>query len=167
MRVEPAPRMEPIPHWPGEFVSLGDYQVFVRRIPAEADITRSDNPEGRELGRGESEGAQSEPGLCVHGLAGSSRNWTDLMDELRPRVDCEALDLPGFGESPPRPDGRYSIEALADTVTTLIERRGRGPVHLIGNSLGGAVSLKAAARRPELVRALTLISAAAPRSRPR
>jgi pimeloyl-ACP methyl ester carboxylesterase len=167
VRVEPAPRnTEPIPHWPGEFVSLGDYQVFVRRIPAEANITSSDNPGDDQPGGGEQE-ARPEPGLCVHGLAGSSRNWTDLMDELRPRLDCEALDLPGFGESPPRPDGRYSIEALADTVTTLIERRGRGAVHLIGNSLGGAVSLKVAASRPELVRSLTLISPALPDPRPR
>lgn len=135
---------EPIPHWPGEFVSLGDYQVYVRRVPA-----------------------GGEPALCVHGLGGSSRNWTDLMDELRPRLDCEAIDLPGFGNSAPRPDGRYSISALAQTVATLIERRGRGPVHLIGNSLGGAVSLKLAAKRPWLVRSLTLISPALPDATPR
>lgn len=89
------------------------------------------------------------------------------MGELRPRVECEALDLPGFGESPPRSDGRYSISALADTVSALIERRGRGPVHLIGNSLGGAVALKVTARHPELVRSLTLISPALPDPRPR
>ncbi len=88
----------------------------------------------------------AEPALCVHGLEGSSRNWTDLMDLLRPRLACDALDLPGFGDSPPRPDGRYSIAALAQTVIALIERRGapdrRGPVHLIGNSLGGAVCVR-------------------------
>jgi pimeloyl-ACP methyl ester carboxylesterase len=111
--------------------------------------------------------APGEPALCVHGLEGSSRNWTDLMDLLRPRLACEAVDLPGFGDSPPRPDRRYSIAALAQTVTTLIERRGRGPVHLIGNSLGGAVCVKAAAARPELIRTLTLISPALPDSRPR
>ena len=135
---------EPIPHWPGEFVSLGDHQVFVRS--------------------GVSDG---EPALCVHGLEGSSRNWTDLMDLLRPRLACDALDLPGFGDSPPRPDGRYSIAALAQTVIALIERRGRGPVHLIGNSLGGTVCVKVAASRPELIRTLTLISPALPDPRPR
>ena len=89
------------------------------------------------------------------------------MDLLRPALACEALDLPGFGDSPPRPDGRYSIAALAQTVTALIEKQNRGPVHLMGNSLGGAVCVKVAATRPELIRTLTLISPALPDLRPR
>jgi pimeloyl-ACP methyl ester carboxylesterase len=89
------------------------------------------------------------------------------MDLLRPALAADALDLPGFGDSPPRPDGRYCIAALAQTVAALIERRGKGPVHLIANSLGGAVSVKLAATRPELVKTLTLISPALPDSRPR
>lgn len=133
--------MTPIPYWPGEFVG----EVFVRAVP----------PAGRE------------PGLCVHGLAGSARNWTDLMAELRPRLDCVAVDLPGYGESPPPPDGKYSITAQARTVATLIERQGRAPVHLIGNSLGGAVCTRVAARRPDLIRSLTLISPALPDLWPR
>jgi pimeloyl-ACP methyl ester carboxylesterase len=128
-------------------VSAGDHQVYLRAIPQPKD--------------------DAQPALCVHGLEGSSRNWTDLMDLLRPRLACEALDLPGFGSSPPRPDGRYSVAALAQTVGALIERRGRGPVHLIGNSLGGAVCVKVAAARPELVRTLTLVSPALPDLRPR
>jgi pimeloyl-ACP methyl ester carboxylesterase len=135
---------DPIPHWPGEPVSVGDHQVYVRSAPG-----------------------PGEPALCVHGLAGSSRNWTDLMDLLRPALAADALDLPGFGDSPPRPDGRYDVAALARTVAALIERRNRGPVHLIGNSLGGAVSVKLAAARPELVKTLTLISPALPDPRPR
>jgi pimeloyl-ACP methyl ester carboxylesterase len=90
------------------------------------------------------------------------------MDLLRPRLACEALDLPGFGASPPRRDGRYSVAALAETVAALIERRWPNDrVHLIGNSLGGAVCLKVAASRPDLVRTLTLISPALPDLRPR
>jgi pimeloyl-ACP methyl ester carboxylesterase len=145
---------DPIPHWPGELVSLGDHRVYVRTAPA-------DNP---QTGPPTAEPAPPEPALCVHGLEGSSRNWTDLMDLLRPRLACDALDLPGFGASPPRPDGRYSIAALARTVTALIERTGRGPVHLLGNSLGGAVCVKVAATRPDLIRTLTLISPALPDS---
>jgi pimeloyl-ACP methyl ester carboxylesterase len=139
---------EPIPHWPGRLVPLGDHEVYVRGVPPGA-------------------GEPGEPALCVHGLEGSSRNWTDLMELLRPRLACEAVDLPGFGNSPPRPDGKYSIAALAQTVTTLIGRLGHGPVHLIGNSLGGSVCLRIAARRPDLVRTLTLVSPALPDPRPR
>jgi pimeloyl-ACP methyl ester carboxylesterase len=149
---------DPIPHWPGESISLGDHQVYVRSVPPPGELAHP-------------EPAHPEPALCVHGLAGSSRNWTDLMDLLRPAVAADALDLPGFGDSPPRPDGRYSIAALAQTVTALIERRfianGRGPVHLIANSLGGAVCVRLAATRPDLVKTLTLISPALPDSRPR
>ena len=93
---------EPIPHWPGELVRLGDHQVFVRSGP---------------------DGSSGEPALFVHGLEGSSRNWTDLI-ALLPRLSGQAVDLPGFGDSPPRPDGRFSIAALAQTVTALLARRG-------------------------------------------
>jgi pimeloyl-ACP methyl ester carboxylesterase len=113
----------------------------------------------------------AEPGLCVHGLGGSSVNWTDLMHALRQPggrlIGCEALDLPGNGYSPPPPDGVYTVGAQAAVVARLIEERGRGPVHLIGNSLGGAVVTRVAASWPELVKTLTLVSPALPDLRPR
>jgi pimeloyl-ACP methyl ester carboxylesterase len=52
-------------------------------------------------------------------------------------------------------------------VVRWIEWSGRGPVHLFGNSLGGAISLRVAAQRPDLVRTLTLISPAMPFIDPR
>src|SRR5580704_8044166 len=152
--------------WPGSMVSLDVGEVFVRSTPAPPD---------------------AEPALFVHGLGGSALNWTDLMGLLSEPADgqaagtratdrraadlrslaCEALDLPGFGYSPPPADGDYSIDAWAAAVVALIERRGNWPVHLVGNSLGGAVSTRVAARRPDLVRTLTLISPALPDLRPR
>jgi pimeloyl-ACP methyl ester carboxylesterase len=146
---------DPIAAWPGELVSLGTDEIFVRTAPAAAD---------------------AEPALFVHGLGGSSRNWTDLMESLRQPsgnglggavLACEAVDLPGFGFSPPPADRDYSISARASAVIALIEKRGRWPVHLIGNSLGGAVCTRVAGRRPDLVRTLTLISPALPDLRPR
>jgi pimeloyl-ACP methyl ester carboxylesterase len=137
---------EPVPHWPGRLLSLGDHQVYLRSVPQEDT---------------------QAPALCVHGLEGSSRNWTDLMDLLRPTMACDAVDLPGHGDSPPRPDKSYGITALAQTLAATIERRGRGPVHLIGNSYGGAVCVRLAATRPELISSLTLISPALPDPRPR
>ncbi|QES56508.1 alpha/beta hydrolase [Streptomyces venezuelae] len=105
------------------------------------------------------------PALFVHGLGGSSQNWSDLMAQLADTVDGEALDLPGFGWSPPPGDRDYSVTAFARAVIRHLDAAGRGPVHLVGNSLGGAVSTRVAAVRPDLVRTLTLISPALPELR--
>jgi pimeloyl-ACP methyl ester carboxylesterase len=145
----------PIAHWPGELVSLSAGPVFVRVAPAPAG---------------------AEPALFVHGLGGSAVNWTDLMALISqpgargpdsPGLACAAVDLPGFGLSPAPADGDYSLEARAATIIGLIEQRGGWPVHLIGNSMGGAICTRIAARRPELVATLTLISPALPDLRPR
>lgn len=103
--------------------------------------------------------------LYVHGLGGSSLNWSALMSLLHDVVDSEALDLPGFGDSPPPDDGDYSITAHARAVIRYLDASGRGPVHLFGNSLGGAITTRVAAVRPDLVRTLTLVSPALPELR--
>jgi len=106
----------------------------------------------------------AEPALFVHGLGGNATNWTDLMALLRDRVDGVAVDLPGFGWSPPPRDGdftpRRSAASLADLVAARFDGR---PVHLFGNSMGGAIAVQLAARHPHLVRTLTLVSPALPK----
>lgn len=114
----------------------------------------------------------SEPAVLVHGLGGSALNWTDLMGLLcdpaaDPPLAAEAPDLPGFGFSPPPADGDYSLDGRVAAVIALMDKRSQGPVHLIGNSLGGAIATRVAARRPDLVKTLTLISPALPDLRPR
>jgi pimeloyl-ACP methyl ester carboxylesterase len=135
----------PIPHWPGRMLTLsGGEKVWLAGPPDSGESAR-------------------DLVLCVHGMSGAATNWTDLMAELAPDFDCAALDLPGSGFSPPpRRGAGYTVSALAATVIRLIETLGRGPVHLIGNSMGGAVAVRVAARRPDLVRTLTLISPALP-----
>jgi pimeloyl-ACP methyl ester carboxylesterase len=105
----------------------------------------------------------------VHGLGGASTNWTDLAALLAVRFDGWALDLPGFGRSRPPARASYSVRGHVRAVVDVLERivaepgqaAGR-PVHLLGNSLGGLVSLVVAARRPDLVATLTLVSPAMP-----
>ncbi len=137
---------QPIPDWPGRLVSLASgEQVYVVQTPG--PVRDSDN----------------DLVLCVHGMAGAATNWTDFMAELAPEFACQAIDLPGSGHSPPPKERRgYSIPALARTVAALIEQDNGGPVHLVGNSMGGAVAVRLAATRPDLVRTLTLISPALP-----
>ncbi|MDX3755655.1 alpha/beta fold hydrolase [Streptomyces mirabilis] len=103
--------------------------------------------------------------LYVHGLGGSSQNWSALMPLLDGLVDSEAVDLPGFGDSPPPDDGNYSVTGHARAVIRYLDAAERGPVHLFGNSLGGAVATRVAAVRPDLVETLTLISPALPEIR--
>lgn len=104
--------------------------------------------------------------VFVHGLGGSNLNWTDLMALMQGDVDGYAIDLGGFGQSPPPRDGDFSPHGHARSVIEFIEEvLGGEPVHLFGNSLGGAVCVQLAARRPELVRTLTLISPALPGQR--
>ena len=100
--------------------------------------------------------------VFVHGLGGSALNWTDLMFRMRDEVDGYAVDLGGFGMSPPPRDGDMSPKAHARSLLMLIEQWDIGPVHLFGNSFGGAVALNLAARHPHLLRSLTLISPALP-----
>ncbi|MFD0584085.1 alpha/beta fold hydrolase [Dactylosporangium darangshiense] len=145
------PSSERLPErWPGREVELDGLVAYVRDTPAAAP--------------------GAEPAVYVHGLGGSSTNWTDLAGILAARedgiaLDGQAIDLPGFGYS-----GRarsYSLDAMAHHVIRWIEHSDRGPVHLFGNSMGGAAIVKAAAQRPDLVRSLTLISPAMPFLDPR
>jgi pimeloyl-ACP methyl ester carboxylesterase len=134
-----------VPRWPGRAVRLDGSITYVRETPATAP--------------------DPEPALYLHGLGGSSSNWTDLAALLAGRFEAAAIDLPGAGHSDPA--GRYTLTALADRVVRWVEHAGRGAVHLLGNSLGGAVAVLVAAGRPDLVRTLTLISPALPFLDPR
>lgn len=100
--------------------------------------------------------------VCVHGLGGMSTNWTDLMHLQADRGRrCAAIDLPGFGRSPADPNGDYTLARHARAVIAFLETQPE-PVHLLGNSLGGAISTTVAAVRPDLVRTLTLMAPALP-----
>lgn len=143
----PLPPLDPDrPPWPGHPLVIDGTQTYIRPTPG---------------------GPGSEPALYVHGLGGSSTNWTDIAALLSDRLDAQAMDLPGFGRSEPAPRGGYTLAALSRRVGQVIERRACGPVHLFGNSLGGVVAVHLAATSPELVRTLTLISPAMPDLRPR
>ena len=139
----PLPPLDPQTElWPGRHDYVGGVDLHVRRAAAQVD--------------------GAEQALLVHGLGGASINWTDFGGLLSSSLDVEAIDLPGHGRSGPQPERDYSLRAHARTVIGYLDRSARGPVHLVGNSMGGAVSILVAARRPDLVRTLTLISPAVP-----
>jgi pimeloyl-ACP methyl ester carboxylesterase len=100
-----------------------------------------------------------EPLVLVHGLGSSKASWLPVVDRLAERFDVIAVDLPGFGDSPALPDGIEPMPAaLAAVLAAFLQRLKVEPVHLVGNSLGGWVSLEVAKLCP--VRSLTLLSPA-------
>jgi len=132
------------PPWPGREIVSGGVRLHVRETPGPPDAI---------------------PALYVHGLAGSATNWTDLAAQLAPYAPGMAVDLPGFGRSGPPTSNLYTPNAHADALLCFLAGLNR-PVHLLGNSMGGAIAVGVAARRPELVRTLTLVSPAMPDRRP-
>ena len=91
----------------------------------------------------ERHGRGGEPMVLIHGIGGEKCVWEPLLEPLAARFDVHALDLPGFGHSPPLPDGVVpSPQALAAAVASFLDEQGIDRAHLVGNSLGGWVALE-------------------------
>src|ERR1035441_2233386 len=99
--------------------------------------------------------------LLVHGLGGAHLNWMAVAPQLAAQHRVFALDLPGFGRSP-LAGRRSTIAANVDLLTRAITRLSRGPIVLMGNSMGGLLSIGAAALHPSLIDALVLVDPAVP-----
>jgi pimeloyl-ACP methyl ester carboxylesterase len=108
----------------------------------------------RYLVRGE-----GEPLVLVHGLGGAASNWLALAPLLLPGRRLLVPELPGHGGSEPLPAAR-NLNTYADSLAALIEREGFPPAAVVGHSLGGAIALRLAIRRPDAVSRLVLAAAA-------
>jgi pimeloyl-ACP methyl ester carboxylesterase len=100
-----------------------------------------------------------EPLLLVHGLGGAAANWLALAPLLLPGKRVLAPELPGHGGSSPLP-AAASLNTYADRLGLLLEHELAAPAAVVGHSLGGAIALRLAIRRPESVSALVLAAAA-------
>lgn len=108
-------------------------------------------------------GGSGEPMLLLHGLGSDLHAWDPVRGILEGHHDVLAVDLPGFGNSPVRSDGRATIYALADSAAEAMERIGWETAHLVGNSLGGGIALELGRRG--LARTVVAISPAGGASR--
>lgn len=86
-----------------------------------------------------------EPLLLVHGIGGELHMWEPVTEELSAQRDVIALDLPGFGQSAPLPEGvEPSPARLAEALGELLDELGLAKAHVAGNSLGAWVALELA-----------------------
>jgi 3-oxoadipate enol-lactonase len=95
-----------------------------------------------------------------HALLFSGWMFHPQITALKSQYRCVAIDWRGQGDSPAANDG-YDMDTLTDDAVALIESLGVAPIHYVGLSMGGFVGLRIAARRPELIRTLTLLDTSA------
>lgn len=107
---------------------------------------------------GGQESARKRPVLLlIHGMAGSSATWREVMPALSERYTVIAPDLPGHGESDkPRQD--YSLGAHANALRDLLLALGVERATVVGQSLGGGVAMQLAYQHPTHCERLVLVS---------
>ncbi len=104
-----------------------------------------------------SKGGSGTPVVMIHGFASDATSWAPLEVHLKHRPVIR-IDLPSHGKSP-----KLQIDSFADLVREVrraFDELGLEAAHLIGHSLGGAISIALADTRPRLLSSLTLIAPA-------
>jgi pimeloyl-ACP methyl ester carboxylesterase len=105
--------------------------------------------------------ADGSPIVLVHGLGGSHLNWVPVAPTLAERGRVYAVDLPGFGLSGSG-RRRSSVQANAAILDRFVREIAGAPAVLVGNSMGGMISLLEADAHPESVAGLVLIDPSLP-----
>src|ERR1700712_5759877 len=100
---------------------------------------------------------RGEPLVLIHGVGHRRQAWDPVVPLLAPHRDVIAVDLPGFGESPPH-DGIYGLDPALAAFAKFFAEVGLDRPHVAGNSLGGLLSL--ALGEAGLVRSVTALSPA-------
>jgi pimeloyl-ACP methyl ester carboxylesterase len=100
---------------------------------------------------------QGDAILLVHGMAGSSRTWREVLPPLAEHHRVLAPDLVGHGLSE-KPPGDYSLGAFANLLRDLLDELGIDRVTIVGQSLGGGIAMQFAYQFPERVDRLVLVS---------
>jgi pimeloyl-ACP methyl ester carboxylesterase len=100
---------------------------------------------------------EGEPIILVHGLAGSTHWWRRNIPELAAHYRLYLVDLPGFG-SMWRQRRHFHLETCVEWLAAWTRAVKLDTFSLVGHSMGGYVALALAARHPERVKRLVLVS---------
>jgi 3-oxoadipate enol-lactonase len=93
--------------------------------------------------------------VLVHGAGGNAWTWRRQIEGLGATDSVVALDFPGHGRSAGL-DGLGTVEDYADFLDQFLGAIGARPAVIVGRSMGGAIGMVLAVRRPERVTALVL-----------
>ncbi|MGI8430523.1 MAG: alpha/beta fold hydrolase [Solirubrobacteraceae bacterium] len=86
-----------------------------------------------------------KPLLLIHGLGSSLRTWDTIRESLAAQREVVAIDLPGFGATPPLA-GKPTIAALTDAIVTFLTESELSGVDVVGSSMGARIALELARR---------------------
>ena len=101
-------------------------------------------------------GRRSAPAvLMIQGLGADKHGWDMQRFVLASRYRVIALDNRGAGRSD-KPFGHYSLEQMADDAITVLDAVGVEQAHVVGASMGGAITQLVGLKYPERVISLTL-----------
>ena len=95
--------------------------------------------------------------LLIHGMAGSSDAWRELIPRLAKNYRVVAPDLLGHGQST-KPRGDYSLGAFAVWLRDLLDELGIARATIVGHSLGGGVAMQFIYQHPDYCERIILIS---------
>lgn len=98
--------------------------------------------------------------LFLHGFADSKESFFSSMLYLYKRYHIVAPDLPGFGLSFKSQSFGHTLDDYAKVLASFVKAKKLKQIHLVGNSLGGAIAARLATLIPKMIRSTTLIDSA-------
>jgi pimeloyl-ACP methyl ester carboxylesterase len=100
-------------------------------------------------------GSKGDPLVLVHGSWGDHHNWDRVIGELSKNFRVYTYDRRGHSQSERLEEQGNAQQDVSDLIA-LVEYLGLSPAHIAGNSFGAAITLKAAARRPDIFQTLVV-----------
>ncbi|MEJ5918783.1 alpha/beta fold hydrolase [Corynebacterium sp. H78] len=138
-----------------ENITVNGRTVRVRRggpsgRPSDVGHTDADNTAGNHV--------DDIPIVMIHGIGRSLEDWDDQAIFVGKHKRFIAIDIPGFGFSDPAAE--ITLAGTAELLWATLDELGEKRIHLVGNSLGGALSMEMTAQRPDAVVSVALIDPA-------
>ena len=105
-------------------------------------------------------GGEGETVMLIHGFTADKYTWIRFADIIVDHYQVIAVDLPGHGESTYSQESNYSIQSQVQYLKQIVDKLGINKMHLVGNSMGGRISLSFTHKFHNRVKSLALFNSA-------
>ncbi|PSF14516.1 alpha/beta fold hydrolase [Marinobacter shengliensis] len=106
------------------------------------------------------EAVEGDTLVLIHGFGANKDNWTRLAKEFKGEFNVYAIDLPGHGDSSKPLDIGYRFEDQVNYLNQILAELGVKQFHMMGNSMGGAITALYAATHPDQIQTAVLFDPA-------